>query len=136
VATAGGVALALMPLGAVILLALFGLMVLTVRIVSVSSLAAAVAFPFLTRLLYPDRPALTVFATAAALLVWWRHRSNIARLLKGEEPRIGRSMSLKGGGLRKPAKDAPAPADGADASGTEERGAASGEPGAEMSEDQ
>ena len=35
-----------------------------------------------------DRPilALTVFA---AVLIWVRHHQNIARLLKGEEPRIG-----------------------------------------------
>ncbi|HEX9092546.1 MAG TPA: glycerol-3-phosphate 1-O-acyltransferase PlsY [Coriobacteriia bacterium] len=97
VATAGGVAIALMPLVAAFLVPFFALMLATVRIVSVSSLAAATVFPFLVRWLYPDRPALTVFAVAAALLVWWRHRSNIARLIKGEEPRIAKGASLKGG---------------------------------------
>jgi glycerol-3-phosphate acyltransferase PlsY len=97
VATAGGVAIVLMPLVAVTVIPFFGLCVAVTRIVSVSSLACATVFPFLAYLFYPDRPALTVFSVVAAVLVWWRHRSNIARLLKGEEPRIGRGgLSLKG----------------------------------------
>jgi hypothetical protein len=57
----------------------------------------ATVFPMLAWYFYGDRPPLVVFSVAAALLVWWRHRSNIARLLKGEEPRIGKGgLSLRG----------------------------------------
>ena len=98
VATAGGSLIVLMPLVAAIEFPLFALAVAVVRIVSVASLVVAIALPLLVRLIYPGRPALLVFASAAAILVWWRHRSNIARLLKGEEPRIGRGgLSLKSG---------------------------------------
>ncbi len=35
-----------------------------------------------------DHPAI-VLTAFAALLVWWRHRANIARLVSGTEPKIG-----------------------------------------------
>jgi glycerol-3-phosphate acyltransferase PlsY len=34
-------------------------------------------------------PRFAIFALLLAALVWWRHRENIRRLLKGEEPKIG-----------------------------------------------
>jgi glycerol-3-phosphate acyltransferase PlsY len=30
---------------------------------------------------------------ALALIVLWRHRANIGRLMKGEEPKVGKSKS-------------------------------------------
>jgi glycerol-3-phosphate acyltransferase PlsY len=33
--------------------------------------------------------AYIIFAVVAGILIWWRHRSNIQRLLSGNEPRIG-----------------------------------------------
>jgi glycerol-3-phosphate acyltransferase PlsY len=59
-----------------------------------SSLAALIAF-----LLAPvfawffDGPRLAIFALLLAALVWWRHRENIHRLLKGEEPKIEKKKS-------------------------------------------
>jgi glycerol-3-phosphate acyltransferase PlsY len=41
-------------------------------------------------LLFRGEPKLIQVAALLALLVWLRHRSNIVRLLRGEEPRIGR----------------------------------------------
>jgi glycerol-3-phosphate acyltransferase PlsY len=38
-------------------------------------------------------PRLAIFAILLAALVWWRHRENIRRLLKGEEPKIGKKKS-------------------------------------------
>ena len=59
-----------------------------------SSLSALLAFllaPIYAWLLAGPRPA--AFAVFLAALVWWRHRENIRRLLKGEEPRIGKKRT-------------------------------------------
>jgi glycerol-3-phosphate acyltransferase PlsY len=88
VATAAGVIIVLQPWVIVILLVWFAGLVAAFRIVSVASMLAAVAYPVLVWLLYSDRPAFVLFAIAAALSVVWAHRSNIRRILHGEEPRI------------------------------------------------
>jgi glycerol-3-phosphate acyltransferase PlsY len=62
------------------------------RYASLSSLLAAVALPLLTYWLYaPGHHPPTVLslgAAAAALLVVWRHRENLRRLLEGREPQL------------------------------------------------
>ena len=57
------------------------------RYVSIASISAAVASCFLMALL--GHSALWVWgAIAVALAILWRHRSNMLRLLQGEEPKI------------------------------------------------
>jgi glycerol-3-phosphate acyltransferase PlsY len=58
------------------------------RISSASALAACAVAP-LVALLSGDL-RLAAFALALALLITWRHRPNIQRLLAGTEPRVGR----------------------------------------------
>ena len=77
-------------------LACFGvfLTVLTVsRMVSLSSMVAAVALPMLMLGWFPQnggfRPAYLALALITTLLVLWRHRANLARILAGTEPRLG-----------------------------------------------
>jgi glycerol-3-phosphate acyltransferase PlsY len=36
------------------------------------------------------RPDLIVVGIPLAALIWWRHQANITRILRGEEPKIGR----------------------------------------------
>ncbi len=80
---------ALTPVGALIELALFAVLTLATRIVSVGSIAAAVLCPFLALwICWGCWPAIALI-TAAALLVIWAHRGNIKRLCAGEEPRFG-----------------------------------------------
>ncbi|MEM7439205.1 MAG: glycerol-3-phosphate 1-O-acyltransferase PlsY [Pseudomonadota bacterium] len=57
------------------------------RISSASALVAAALAPVWAAVLgYPQGITL---AAVLALLIWWSHRANIARLLRGEEPKIG-----------------------------------------------
>lgn len=89
VATGAGTVVALAPLAGLGALALWGGVFLASRIVSLASLAAAVALPALMAL--TRQPWETVaYAAVVALYVVIRHRSNIQRLMKGTEPRMER----------------------------------------------
>jgi glycerol-3-phosphate acyltransferase PlsY len=61
------------------------------RIVSLGSLAAAVILP-VALLFVPHQggSVLLGFTAALAAFVFWAHRSNIRRLLRGEENRFGK----------------------------------------------
>ncbi|MFM8277014.1 MAG: glycerol-3-phosphate 1-O-acyltransferase PlsY [Cyanobium sp.] len=62
------------------------------RIVSLSSIGAALALPLLMLGWFGAggiRPAYLILALLTTVLVVWRHRSNVQRLLAGEEPRLG-----------------------------------------------
>ena len=87
VATLMGVCLGLAwPIGIVFAVVWIGVLAVT-RISSAGGMAAAIAAPIAAQLLghQLDAPALA----AMALVVLWRHRDNIRRLLAGKEPRIG-----------------------------------------------
>ncbi len=55
------------------------------KISSVSALAASALSPLYVHMLSGGDTALTAVVTLMAILLWWRHRDNIARLLRGEE---------------------------------------------------
>jgi acyl phosphate:glycerol-3-phosphate acyltransferase len=99
VATAAGAIAVLMPWVLPVLVAVFAATIAIGRIVSVASIVAALSFPLATWLLYGQRPVLLVFALAAVPLIVWAHRSNIGRLMRGEEPRItmGRAKRPRSG---------------------------------------
>lgn len=59
------------------------------RISSASSLAASAAAPVVAAILQVPFPLL-VCTTLVAALIWQRHKDNIARLVAGTEPRIGK----------------------------------------------
>ena len=59
------------------------------RISSLSALAAAVLSPVYAALVHAGEPV-RMLILLAAVLVLLRHRPNIARLVKGQEPRVGR----------------------------------------------
>ena len=89
VATSAGVFLALAPSAVLAALIAWLLVLATTRLVSVASLSAAVTIPvWLGFNPQPGGTMLLVFTVAMALFVFWAHRSNIRRLLKGTEPRI------------------------------------------------
>jgi glycerol-3-phosphate acyltransferase PlsY len=88
VATAFGALLGIAPAATLVLLVVFGITVLSCRIVSLGSIAAALAAPFaLWALFYsPVFVAMSAFLGGMVIL---RHRENIKRLLDGTEPRFG-----------------------------------------------
>lgn len=78
--------------GALLELAIFIVLVVATRYVSVGSIAAALACPFFSAyyfLLQSFSPVAFVCCAVAGLTVVWAHRANIQRLLSGTENRIG-----------------------------------------------
>jgi glycerol-3-phosphate acyltransferase PlsY len=88
VATNAGVYFALAPLAAGIALATWAVVFVVSRYVSVASIAAAIALPA-AAWLTPNSLTLRLVTTALGLLVIWKHKGNIGRLLNGTESRVG-----------------------------------------------
>ena len=90
VATFLGILIALLPIAAGVYAAIWILLLLTLRISSVAGMTAAASAPIAAAILHSSLlPMLLGFA----VLVLWKHRENIARLLAGKEPRIGRAKA-------------------------------------------
>lgn len=88
VATAAGALLVVTPYAWPFLLGSFIIVVLIFRIVSLGSVIIAAEYPILCWVLYPRQWPIIVFSFVGAALVIWRHRTNIARIVRGEEPKI------------------------------------------------
>ncbi|WP_456432368.1 glycerol-3-phosphate 1-O-acyltransferase PlsY [Thermosulfuriphilus sp.] len=84
VATAVGVYIFLCPLALLVNIALFVAVVAKSGYVSLGSLITSLLMPALVWLLCQNLPV-TILALIMAALIWWRHRENISRLLRGEE---------------------------------------------------
>jgi len=87
VATGAGAAIAMMPLAMAFVVGLFVLLLLTVRIVSIASIAAALAFPISAVVLHQEWPYIAV-CCLMSLVVLWAHRGNMVRLWHRTEPRV------------------------------------------------
>jgi glycerol-3-phosphate acyltransferase PlsY len=90
VATAAGVFFALAPIPMALTFAVFVGVVLGTGYVSLGSLISAVVLPALLLVTLGPRAPLFVVSTVIALFVFWTHRTNIARLRRGEEHRFGK----------------------------------------------
>lgn len=91
VATAGGVILALDPRVFAAAVLVFAIVVLLSRMVSLASIVTAASIPLLFRFVAHDSPYWrTVISIGIALAVIVKHHSNIARLARGTERRLGR----------------------------------------------
>jgi glycerol-3-phosphate acyltransferase PlsY len=87
VATAFGVFLGIAPLAALVLMAVFAVVFLTSRMVSLSSMITAAAAPI--TLWLASYPAVFVAAGLfLAVVVIIRHHENIRRLIAGTEPKF------------------------------------------------
>jgi len=97
VATATGIFLVLSPLACLGALLLFLLVVIFWRYVSLGSVSAAAAMPLLIYLLWAPHhapPMSVTFGTvAAALLIVYKHRGNLQRVIEGVEPKFSFSKN-------------------------------------------
>ena len=91
VATLLGILIPLLPIAAVVYAVAWLVLLLAVRISSVAGMAAAASAPVTAAVLGEEYyfPMLLGFA----LLVIWKHRTNIFRLRAGTEPRIGKGRA-------------------------------------------
>jgi len=94
VATSCGVFLCLAPLQTLTAAAVWAVVLMFWKYVSVASMTAAGSFFLMVLLFYPGHPDvpektfMTIFALLAAAVVLYRHRANIKRLKEGTEPKI------------------------------------------------
>jgi len=94
VATSAGALFALSPVAALAGVATWILTFLVTRYVSLASIAAAAALPFIilitTRCSQTAGKLLFYSSVCLAAVVIWRHRSNLSRLMRGTESRFTR----------------------------------------------
>jgi len=88
VATAAGVLVALNPIHGLATIATWVIIAFFFRYSSLAALISALFAPFYWILLFgPSRSALVI--VVMSLLLMWRHRKNIGKLLAGKESRLG-----------------------------------------------
>jgi len=86
VATLLGALIPLLPVAAAVYAVIWLVLLLMIRISSVAGMAAAVSAPIVALIIHSS---LAPMLFAFAVLVLWKHRQNILRLIRGTEPRIG-----------------------------------------------
>ena len=88
VATFLGVLVPLLPVAALVYAIVWIGLLAVLRISSVAGMAAAASAPVTAAVV--NEQSLFPMLLGFALLVIWKHRENIGRLARGEEPRVGR----------------------------------------------
>jgi acyl phosphate:glycerol-3-phosphate acyltransferase len=88
VATVAGMALVLFPLAALVSAAAFGVVTALTRTVSLGSIAAVLVLPVAAGVLGAPGWEVAALVVCAAVVIA-RHRANIGRLWRGEEPHLG-----------------------------------------------
>lgn len=89
VATLLGILIGVQPMAALICSLIFLVLLIVTGYVSLSSMAAAIAYPFIIMLVLNETiPTVNIFAMAVAILVLITHQKNIERLLRGTESKV------------------------------------------------
>lgn len=83
------------PIGACLELALFAVIVIATRYVSLGSLVAAFACPFFSLYYFWGNWSTISVILLGVIAIIWAHRGNIWRLAQGEERRIGKKYTQK-----------------------------------------
>ncbi|HEY9090523.1 glycerol-3-phosphate 1-O-acyltransferase PlsY [Parasphingorhabdus sp.] len=89
VATLLGIVTALAPMLGIVFAVTWLLALAIFRYSSVAGMLASVSVP-ITALIMGDYPSTPMYI-GVALLVIWKHRANVERLMAGEEPKVGAS---------------------------------------------
>ncbi|SHJ82943.1 glycerol-3-phosphate 1-O-acyltransferase PlsY [Paramaledivibacter caminithermalis] len=87
VATTGGTIFALYPLIGAILLACLILIIKASRIVSLASISSALLFPIIS-FIFKTHKYFLIYSVILGLFVVYKHKSNISRLIAGNESKI------------------------------------------------
>ncbi len=95
VATGAGVVLPFAWLPVLIGLGVFALVVAATRYVSLGSILATLTVGVIVVLSPVQTPAGKVLILAALLVIIWRHRSNLQRLLQGKENKLGQKAKSR-----------------------------------------
>ncbi|MGQ0430065.1 MAG: glycerol-3-phosphate 1-O-acyltransferase PlsY [Gammaproteobacteria bacterium] len=93
-ATLIGVLAALAPAAVPVAIAAWLVVAMLSGFAGLATMLAAVTVPVSVALLHPGERPLLVFALAMAAFIIWAHRSNIARMRAGSEPRLARLWLL------------------------------------------
>lgn len=89
VATLLGILIGVQPMAALICSLIFLVLLIVTGYVSLSSMTAAIAYPFIIMLVLNETiPTVNIFAMAVAILVLITHQKNIERLLRGTESKV------------------------------------------------
>lgn len=88
VATSMGAFLLLAPKAVLIVIAIFMLLVVLFRYISLASMIAVMLFPMLVWMFHTSGAVLVFAAVMTAALVLLKHRTNMQRLATGTEPRF------------------------------------------------
>jgi glycerol-3-phosphate acyltransferase PlsY len=88
VATSFGVMLMIMPYWCIAAVVAFAAVTLLSRYASLGSLSATLVLWGVALLQYASNTTLFLTVTLLAVMVFWRHRTNIDRLLKGTETKL------------------------------------------------
>jgi len=95
VSTSAGMLLGIAPVDLLIALMIFVIIVALTRYVSLGSIISAILFPFVIiftekifKLEHSDFFTLLIFGSLIAVLIVYRHRSNIKRLIAGNENKL------------------------------------------------
>lgn len=91
VGTSAGVFFSILPLESAIAMTVFLLTVLFTRMISAGSLLGVLTLAALTIFFQKGLTWFSALAMFAAAVVWWTHRQNIQRIIKGMENKIGKN---------------------------------------------
>jgi glycerol-3-phosphate acyltransferase PlsY len=92
IATTAGVLIALAPKPLLIVFAIFVLVLVTTRYMSLASITAAFCLPFAVWFLHGSPTMIGITAFLGALAIY-KHKANIKRLLNGTENRFGKKKT-------------------------------------------
>ena len=106
VATSLGVVFGMLPLASLVIFAVWGIVLKLTRYVSLASIIAALSLPVTVLAMlflgWVEGWGLFYFALAACLLVVFRHRENMRRLMAGTESRFGKKPPTEGSASENP----------------------------------
>lgn len=94
IATTAGALIAWAPLAFAVVISVWIIMAWLTRYVSVASIVAALALPFAVWGFQKD-VGMTLVASLISIMAIWKHKTNIQRLRRGEENKIGQRKGQK-----------------------------------------